>query len=225
MLRQRAFPESSRPSVWFLLYKLACMKLLITTQAKERKTHTHICTVDEAPECSSPQNKMRSKVFGRTNIPTLYPPVHCLRIQNYQVALSELFSSKLGPEMIQMLCKSFSCQNEGGKHIFIPLIKTWQFAMLNPYSMAMYLRNICFQNSIYCINAILLQVFQLGEFPGSCWSWVETNGREWGSQPTAKFRDDFSATHQMSLLTDSNIGTVLSFHEVSYWQTDASESH
>lgn len=79
--------------------------------------------------------------------------------------------------------------------------------MLNPYSIAMYLR-IRFQNSIYCINAILLQVFQLGEFPGSCWSWVEINGREWRSQPTAKFWDDFSATHQMSLLTDSNIRTV-----------------
>ena len=133
-------------------------------------THTHTRTVDEASECSSPQNKMRNKVFGRTNIPTPYPPVHCLRIQNYQAAPSELFSSKVGPEMIQMLSKSFSCQNESGKHIFIPVIKTWQFAMLNPCSIAMYLRNICFQNSIYCINAILLQVFQLGEFPGSCWS-------------------------------------------------------
>ena len=61
---------------------------------------------------------MRSKVFGRTNIPTPYPPVHCLRIQNYQAAPSELFNSKLGPEMIQMLSKSFSCQNEGGKHIY-----------------------------------------------------------------------------------------------------------
>ena len=133
-------------------------------------THTHICTVDEASECSSPQNKMRSRLFGRTNIPTPYPPVHCLRIQNYQAAPSELFSSKLGPEMIQMLSKSFPCPNEGGKDVFILVIKTWQFAMLNPYSIAMYLRNICFQNSIYCINAILLQVFQLGEFPGSCWS-------------------------------------------------------
>lgn len=51
----------------------------------------------------------------------------------------------------------------------------------------MYLRDVCFQNSIYCINAILFQAFQLGEFPVSRWSWVEINGREWGSQPTAKF--------------------------------------
>lgn len=167
---------------------------------------------------------MRSKVFGRTNIPTPYPPVHCLRIQNYQAAPSELFNSKLGPEMIQMLSKSFSCQNEGGKHIYSS-DQNLAICYVKPLSIAMYLRNICFQNSIYCINAILLQIFQLGEFPGSCWSWVEIKGREWRSQPTAKFRDDFSATHQMSLLTDSNIRTVSSFHEVSYWQTDASESH
>lgn len=41
------FPEISSPFAWSLLYKLACMKLLITTQAKEN-THKGTCTEDEA---------------------------------------------------------------------------------------------------------------------------------------------------------------------------------
>lgn len=32
----------------------------------------------------------------------------------------------------------------------------------------------------------MLQAFQLGEFPGSCCSWVDVNGAEWGPEPLSQ---------------------------------------
>lgn len=45
------------------------------------------------------------------------------------------------------------------------------------------MKNICFQNGVCDLNAILLQAFQLGVLPVSRCFCIEVNGKEGGSQP------------------------------------------